>query len=199
MQREIPDSQKVNELISQLKIESPTVGLPPIENWHPDFTGDIDIQIRNTGEWFFQGDLMSRESLVKLFAGILRREDDGNYYLVTPVEKVRISVDDAPLQIVDYHWRTLSDGLKVLELLSNLGDVVVLAADNTFRFSGGDGITPYVHVRRGLLARVSRGVFYRLVEGAIADAEAENRVVDGEMDLYIESMGVRHALAREPS
>jgi len=136
---------------------------------------------------------MTRDALVKLFAGILRREEDGNYYLVTPVEKMRIQVDDVPFVLIDYCWNHSAEN-KVVTFKTNLGDEVRLEKNNSFCFPHDHADIPYVHVRRGLLARLSRGVYYQLVN-EILDADSMASHTD-EFDIVLISDGVSHRLAR---
>ena len=88
-------------------------GAPPIDKWHPELSGDIDIVIKSDGRWIHEGGEIKRHKLVKLFASILRREDDDEYYLVTPVEKWRVTVEDLPLQIIDFEVNDLADGRRI--------------------------------------------------------------------------------------
>lgn len=140
-------------------------GPPPVHLWNPDFCGDIDMRIARDGTWFYQGTPIGRAPMVRLFSGILKLED-GKYYLVTPVEKVGIVVEDAPLHAVDFEAE--GDGqAQVLTFFTKTEDVVVAGLDNVIRVER-DGQTgepsPYVHVRRGLWARIDRKSFYRLID-----------------------------------
>ncbi|MBI1684540.1 DUF1285 domain-containing protein [Caulobacter hibisci] len=146
-------------------------GLPPVHLWHPAHCGDIDIRIRKDGVWFHEGSPIGREALVRLFSTILRRDPDG-FHLVTPVEKMKIVVEDAPFIAV----RVDRDG-EALRFLTNVGDAVEAGPDNAIRVEI-DAETgeprPYLHVRRGLEALIARPVFYELVELA-----AERDTADG--------------------
>jgi hypothetical protein len=140
-------------------------GLPPVHQWSPDFTGDIDMHIARDGTWYYQGSRIERPGLVGLFATILRREGD-RYYLVTPAEKVGITVADAPFVAVDAEAE--GDGrAQMLIFDTNVGDRVVAGPDNPIRVER-DAATgepsPYVHVRAGLEALIDRKTFYRLVD-----------------------------------
>ncbi len=127
--------------------------------WNPPFCGDIDMRIASDGTWFYQGGPIDRRPLVKLFASVLRREGE-RHFLVTPVEKVGIVVDDAPFVAVDVR----RDG-DALVFLTNLDDEVAAGPDDPIRVAGPpDAPRPYVHVRRGLEALIDRKTFYRLVE-----------------------------------
>ena len=138
-------------------------GLPPVHLWNPAHCGEIDIRIRRDGGWWHEGTPIGRPALVRLFSTVLRKDPDG-FHLVTPVEKLKIAVDDAPFVAV----RVDRVG-EALVFLTNVGDTVEAGPENPLRVET-DPVTgepaPYVHVRRGLEARLSRPVFYELVEMA---------------------------------
>lgn len=140
--------------------QAPGRGLPPVHLWNPPNSGEIDIVIKPDGRWVHEGATISREALVRLFSTVLRKDPDG-IYLVTPVEKLKITVEDAPFVAV----RVDRDG-DSLRFLTNVGDVVEAGPDNAIRVEmGRDGQPrPYLHVRRGLEALIARPVFYELVE-----------------------------------
>ena len=140
-------------------------GPPPVHLWNPPFCGDIDMRIRRDGVWFYQGTPIGRPGLVKLFSGILKREGD-KYFLVTPVEKVGIKVDDAPLLAVDF----TADGTgerQVLTFHTLTEDVAVAGPANPIRVTR-DPVTgepgPYVLIRTNLEALIDRKSFYRLID-----------------------------------
>lgn len=145
--------------------------LPPIELWQPDLSGDIDIRIAADGSWFHEGGEIKRRKLVRLFASILRREDDGEYYLVTPVEKWRIIVDWVPLMIIEATWQPSSEDQSDLLLTTNTGRTVTLNHDTTLEmFPNGRGdMVPVVLVRHGLRAALHRNVYYQLASDAVTD------------------------------
>lgn len=136
-------------------------GLPPVERWNPPFCGDLDIRIARDGTWFYLGTPIGRPELVRLFSSILRKEDD-RYFLVTPVEKVGITVEDAPFVAVDFN--RLADGL---EFVSNVGDRVMAGSEHPIRVArapqSGEP-SPYILIRRNLEALIDRKSFYRLVD-----------------------------------
>jgi hypothetical protein len=141
-------------------------GLPPVEKWNPPFCGDIDMEIRADGTWFYMGTPIGRAPLVRLFSTVLRRDDDEKTYLVTPVEKVGIRVVDAPFVAVEMN-ASVRDGQARLTFRTNVGDVVEAGKDHPLRFvMHGDNneLKPYLHVRGRLEALVSRAVMYELVE-----------------------------------
>ncbi|MBB3994270.1 hypothetical protein GGR95_001915 [Sulfitobacter undariae] len=140
-------------------------GLPPVEQWNPPFCGDIDMEIRRDGTWFYEGTPIGRQGLVKLFASILIREDE-NYFLVTPVEKVGIRVNDAPFVAVDFEV-TGEGEAQMLTFTTNLEDVSVAGPEAPMRFVRDEKTgepSPYVRVRRNLEALIDRKSFYRLVD-----------------------------------
>jgi len=140
-------------------------GPAPVHLWDPPFCGDIDIRIARDGTWFYLGTPIGRIELVKLFGSILKREGD-EIFLVTPVEKVRIKVDDAPFVAVDVEAAGAGEA-QGLTFTTNLGETVVAGPDHPIRVVR-DGETgepsPYVLVRDGLEALIDRKSFFRLVE-----------------------------------
>jgi hypothetical protein len=149
--------------------QAPGRGLPPVHLWNPAHVGDIDIVIRTDGSWTHEGARISRESLVRLFSTVLRKDPDG-YCLVTPVEKMRITVEDAPFVAV-----RVDREAGALRFLTNVGDEVAAGPENAIRVeTDPDGEPrPYLHVRRGLEALIARPVFYELVEMAQERATSE--------------------------
>jgi uncharacterized protein len=154
-------------------------GLPPVHLWNPPHTGEIDIVIRKDGSWVHEGGVIGREALVRLFSTILRKDPDG-VYLVTPAEKLRIAVEDAPFLAV----RVDRDG-GALTFVTNVGDEVEAGPDHPIRVDvdpAGEP-RPYVHVRGGLEALIARPVFYELVE------LAEERATPNGRELGVSSNG----------
>jgi hypothetical protein len=138
-------------------------GLPPVHLWNPPHCGEIDIVIKRDGLWFHEGTPIGREALVRLFSTVLRLDPDG-YHLVTPAEKMKIRVEDAPFIAVRVDQ--VGDALR---FLTNVGDEVEAGPDNAIRVQSDPETgepRPYLHVRRGLEARIARPVFYELVEMA---------------------------------
>jgi len=136
-------------------------GLPPVHLWNPPFCGDLDIRIARDGTWFYLGTPIGRPALVKLFSSILKKEA-GKYYLVTPVEKVGIQVDDAPFVAVDVDHR---DG--DLHFTTQVGDTMIAGPDHPIRVERNPKTgepSPYVLVRSNLEALIDRKSFYRLVD-----------------------------------
>jgi hypothetical protein len=140
-------------------------GPPPVHLWNPPYCGEIDMRITADGTWFYQKTPIGRLPLVKLFASVLKREDD-RYFLVTPVEKCGITVDDAPFTAVEMQVEGAGGG-RTLHFRTNVEDWVACGPDHALRFepeAETGGLKPYLHVRRDLWAKVSRTLFYDLVE-----------------------------------
>jgi hypothetical protein len=140
-------------------------GLPPVHLWNPPFCGDIDMKIAADGTWFYQKTPIGRPALVKLFASVLKREGD-SYFLVTPVEKVGIVVEDAPFLAVELTV-TNAEGGRVLRFRTNVDDWVEAGPGHALRFdedAANGGLKPMLHVRSDLWAKVTRALFYDLVE-----------------------------------
>ncbi len=142
-------------------------GLPPVHKWNPPQTREMDLRIRRDGTWVHEGTIMSRAELVRLFSTILKREGDA-YFLVTPIEKVKITVDDVPFIAVDFE--SSGDGTdQTLTFLTNVGDRVTADADHPIRVETDPETgepAPYVEVRAGLEALIDRKSFYRMVDMA---------------------------------
>ena len=159
--------------------------LPPVEQWHPSDTGDSKMHIDGKGRWFHDGGEIKRPAMVRAFSGLLRRDDDDAFYLVTPYEKQRIEVEDAPFQAVEVQQSLGEDG-PVLTFRLNTDDLVIAGPDHGLSFIALDGNPrAYLHVRGGLMARLNRPVFYTLVEMALAS---------GQEPPEVKSNGVRFAL-----
>jgi len=140
----------------------------------PTLCGDIDMRIGRDGTWFYHGSPIGRKPLVKLFASVLRRDESGDFWLITPVEKARIQVDDAPFVAVEMNARG-SGRDQVLTFRTNIDEHVTAGRDHPLRVAL-DPVTaepaPYIHVRDGLEALIARAVFYDLVELGVEDADS---------------------------
>lgn len=166
--------------------QAPGRGLPPVHLWHPAHCGDIDIVIKRDGLWLHEGSPIGREALVRLFSTVLRKDPDG-FHLVTPVEKLRITVEDAPFIATRVDREFDAHDRPILRFLTNVGDSVVADAEHPIRvISQGpeQAPRPYVMVRHGLEALVSRPVFYEL-----ADLAERREAPDGPF-MAVESAGV---------
>ncbi|MCB1312406.1 MAG: DUF1285 domain-containing protein [Sedimentitalea sp.] len=140
-------------------------GLPPVHLWDPPFCGDLDMRIARDGTWFYLGTPIGRKELVRLFSSILKKEGD-RYFLVTPVEKVGITVEDAPFVAVDFE--AVGTGRdQVLTFTTHVGDSAVAGPDHPIRVTRDPATgepAPYVMIRAGLEALIDRKSFYRLVD-----------------------------------
>lgn len=137
---------------------------PPVEKWNPPFCGDLDMRIASDGTWFYLGTPIGRPALVKLFASVLKREG-GKHFLVTPVEKAGIRVDDAPFLAVELEIENRGPEQNLI-FRTNVDDIVRCDSEHRLRFEpeeGTGGIKPYLHVRRDLWAKVTRALFFDLV------------------------------------
>ncbi len=164
--------------------------LPPVERWNPPFCGDLDMRIAADGTWFYMKTPIGRPALVKLFASVLKREGD-KYFLVTPVEKCGIAVDDAPFVAVELVVEDSAAG-PVLVFRTNVDDWVACGPDHALRFeseAGTGGLKPYLHVRRDLWAKVKRSLFFDLVE------RGEERIIDGRAMFGVASAGTFFPMA----
>lgn len=161
-------------------------GPPPVDQWNPPFCGDLDMEIAADGTWFYLGTPIGRPALVKLFASVLRKDEDGRTYLVTPVEKIGIRVADAHFLAVEMHVGE-REGMQVLTFRTHVGDVVEAGPDHPLRFElerETMGVKPYLHVRGRLEALVSRAVMYDLIE------LGEHEDIDGVSMFVVRSNGV---------
>jgi hypothetical protein len=149
-------------LISELEKAGVTDGsLPPIHLWHPDHEKDIDMEIQADGSWFYMGSAIKRPRLTKLFSSVMRREGN-DYFLVTPVEKCRIQVQDVPFVAI-----LLETGNNALKLTTNMGDHVTLSKDCPLRVTIDPATQEpglYVTIRAELEAKLNRNVYYQLME-----------------------------------
>jgi len=159
--------------------------LPPVHLWNPEYCGEMDMRLARDGTWYYMGSPIGRKRLVKLFASVLRLDDDGKFYLVTPVEKIGITVDDAPFVAVEADIHGEGDD-QVVVFRTNVDDEVIADKDHPIRVDidaeTGEP-SPYVMVRDGLEALIARSVFYQLVDAG------EEREIDGRSCLGLQSRG----------
>jgi len=140
--------------------------LPPVESWDPPYCGDIGMRIRADGTWLYQNSPIGRKALVKLFSRILRKDANGRTYLVTPVERVDVAVEDAPFLAVEMQVENRGP-CQQLVFRTNVDDIVRCGPENPLRFErepGSDGLKPYILVRGRLEALLTRALYYDLVE-----------------------------------
>lgn len=182
---------KANDLLAQLPKTGK--GLPPVHLWNPDFCGDIDMRIARDGTWFYLGTPIGRKPMVRLFSTIIRRDGD-DYFLITPVEKVGITVDDAPFVAVLLEVEGEGES-QVLRFTTNVEDTVEASAEHPLRVSIDPATqepAPYVHVRSNLEALIHRNVFYQLVDLAVS------REINGQRWLGVWSHGEFFPVGLEP-
>ncbi len=168
------DPASADSIATTVMAATNTRGLPPVEKWNPPFCGDLDMRIARDGTWFYLGTPIGRFELVRLFSSVLRKDGD-KYFLVTPVEKVGIKVDDAPFVAVDF--TVVGEGKEqTLKFETQVGDFSTASGANPIRIvrdpKTGEP-SPYVHIRAGLEALIDRKSFYRLIDLGIH--EAHNR------------------------
>ena len=157
-------------------------GLPPVDKWNPPFCGDIDLKILRDGRWMYMGTEIKRPAMVRLFSTILRLDPDGEYYLVTPVEKVRIQVEDTPFLIVSMD-KLRKENKTSLIFYTSLKDEIILTKKNPISIEVNDKNepSPYILVRNNLRGLISRSVYYELIE------YAQERTIEDKNFLTIES------------
>ena len=154
--------------------------LPPVEKWNPPLCKNVDMKIARDGKWFFKNSPIGREKMVKLFSTVIRFDDDGFYYLVTPVEKIQLKVEDKPFVIKTFN-KEIIDGKEFFLFQTNVDDIVTLSSRNPLRVEINKGTqepSPYILVRKNLEALISRNVFYKLVEEAKLNSKTQ------ELEIY---------------
>jgi len=185
------EGQSSLEAITGALAQAGTVkGPPPVERWNPPFCGDLEMRIAGDGTWFYLKTPIGRPALVKLFASVLKREGD-SYFLVTPVEKCGITVDDAPFLAIELKIEDGAAG-RVLHFRTNVDDWVACGPQHALRFepeTATGGLKPYLHVRRDLWAKVTRTLFFDLVD------IGEERDVEGRAMFGVASMGTFFPMA----
>jgi uncharacterized protein len=178
-----PNSASLADLISRASRAGK--GLPPVDQWEPAFCGDIDMEIKRDGAWCYLGTPISRPAMVELFSSVLRKDADGKTYLVTPVEKLGILVEDAHFTGVELDVSGVGDN-QSLTLRTQVGDVVEIGPEHRIRFEIEpiyQGVKPYIHVRGRLEALASRAVMHQLM------ALGEDIEIDGRAMFALRSRG----------
>ena len=177
-------------LLDDIKNDDLLKDLPPVDEWHPEHCGDSEICIRRDGTWTHQGDPFKREKLVKMFSRIIRLDSDGKYYLVTPVEKMLLTVEDVPFLVVGFDI-VVNEGVQKVIFETSLGDQVVVDGEHPITVKMlNDEPAPYVVIRRNLKARIARSVFYQLIDEAVSEKQGVENI------LFLESGGERFELGR---
>lgn len=182
-------NKDLGQILTELEKNSDGQSLPPVEKWNPDFCGDMELVIKRDGSWHYQGSPIGRQRLVKLFSTVLKKEDD-KYFLVTPVEKLGIRVEDAPFLVIRMQVKDTADG-PLITFEDNCDNQIILTKDNPIwveHDSKTGEPSPYIMVRRNLHALIHRNVFYELVE------RAEERVIDEQKHLGVISAGAFFSL-----
>ena len=161
--------------------------IPPVEKWNPAFCGDIDLVIKHDGSWHYMGTPIGRQALVRLFASVLKKEQE-DYFLVTPVEKVGICVEDVPF--VATQW--CKEG-EFIVMATSLGDEVIVSQQNPIKLQfcqHQQDQLPYVHIRRGLWARLHQNIFYQMVElGEETSIDGEHTILQLKSGDYCFTLG----------
>ncbi|TRX54914.1 DUF1285 domain-containing protein [Thalassomonas sp. M1454] len=168
------------------QLKSLNQSIPPVELWDPPYCGEMDIVIKANGDWFYNGSIISRLRLVKLFASVIKKEEE-DYFLVTPVEKIKIKVEDKPFVITNWQWlEDLSPA--TIKLTTNLGDSILLCDEHPLECDSEGNLS--VKIRRNLFASVHRNVFYQWVD----IAKEESR--DQQKQLILTSAGQDFIIGR---
>lgn len=161
--------------------------IPPVEKWDPAFCGDINMQIKRDGSWWYMGTPIGRQALVKLFSSVVKREGD-SYFLVTPVEKVGIQVEDAPFIITEWRYEG-----EYLLFCTKQGDTFIVGEEHPVELrasSFSEEALPYANVRRNLWARLHQNVFYQLAEAG------QQGDIDGQTHLLLKSGEYQFSLGK---
>ena len=185
-------SMKPENLAQQVDETVKNSGNPPLDQWNPALSGDMDLRISRDGQWIFKGEPLAREAIVRLFSTILRREQDGEYYLVTPAEKWRIKVEDAPL--LAHSLQVVGEGdRQVISLTTNMGETLEIGQHHSLEvgvYPDSDEPRPIVTVRHGVEARVVTAAYYELAEHVVERNE------DGQPVLGVFSHGIFYKIGQ---
>ena len=161
----VPDDKNLSNISQYLKNaqSSHKRSIPPLDQWHPKHCGAMDLKVKANGEWWHEGQLIKRQSMIDLFSTVLWKED-GKFYLKTPVEQIEIEVEDEPLFVNSVEQIQL-EGLHYIQLSTTTQDVVIVDQEHPIFMREFDGeLRPYVHVRFGINALIQRASFFHLVE-----------------------------------
>ena len=161
----VPDDKNLSNISQYLKNaqSSHKRSIPPLDQWHPKHCGAMDLKVKANGEWWHEGQLIKRQSLIDLFSTVLWKDDE-KFYLKTPVEQIEIEVEDEPLFVNSVEQIQL-EGLHYIQLSTTTQDVVIVDQEHPIFMREFDGeLRPYVHVRFGINALIQRASFFHLVE-----------------------------------
>ena len=165
----------MTKAIDQIEAQLKNLGAQKkLEQWNPEISGDIDITIKANGDWLHEGSKIERQGLISLFSSILRREADGYFYLVTPVEKWRIDVEDAPLMVTKLDALHPGTDQQSIQFTLNNGDNGTINAQQALWVEtepGTNGPSPYINLPHGLYAKLNRSSFYHLIEYAVEEGQ----------------------------
>lgn len=189
MSNDTTQNSDFSNILSEIGKSQGANKLPPVEQWNPDFCGDMDMVIKRDGSWHYQNSPIGRQRLVKMFSTVLKKEG-GDYFLVTPVEKLGITVEDAPFLVTQMTLKQNDEG-QVIIFTDNCDNTIFLTQDNPLWVEQDEKTgepSPYVMVRKNLHALIHRNVFYELVE------LAEERVIDDQKHLGVVSAGEFYSL-----
>lgn len=172
-------SQTPESLVEQVKNTTNNLSQPPLEQWHPKLSGEMDLRISRDGQWIHKGEPLGREAIVKLFSSILRREEDGQYYLLTPVEKWQIQVEDTPL--LAHSLEVTGTGeQQIIKLTTSVGETLEVGADHPLEvgnYEDSGQPRPLVRVRHGVDARLVTAAYYDLAEHVVEQTIDEKPVL----------------------
>lgn len=178
------DFAAIQQQISQAGSQSEQASLPPVDKWDPEFSGNMDLTIKRNGQWWHEGAPFTRAKLIKLFSSVLKKEGD-DYFLVTPVEKIGIQVEDVPFVII-------SDEItqQGIQVSTQTGDTVLLSPKNKVELREFEGnLVPYCLIRRNLWARLHQNVLYRWVEQAHAQSNGNTTRLSMQSGDYVFCIG----------
>jgi hypothetical protein len=160
--------------------------LPPVEKWDPPLCENVDMKIARDGKWFFKNSPIGREKMVKLFSTVIRFDGDGFYYLVTPVEKIKLQVEDKPFVVTTFNKEVI-DGKEVYLFQTNVDDIITLTNENPLRVEIDKKTqepSPYILVRKNLEALISRNVFYQLIEESKLNSKTQELEINSGGDIF---------------
>lgn len=189
MSNDTTQNSDFSNILSEINKSQGANKLPPVDQWNPDFCGDMDMVIKRDGSWHYQNSPIGRQRLVKMFSTVLKKEGD-DYFLVTPVEKLGITVEDAPFLVTQMRIKQTNEG-QVIIFTDNCDNSIILTQDNPLWVEQDEKTgepSPYVRVRKNLHALIHRNVFYELVE------LAEERIIDEQKHLGVVSAGEFYSL-----
>lgn len=172
-------SQSPESLADQVQKAVKNLSQPPLDAWHPELSGEMDLLITRDGAWVYKGEPIGREAIARLFSTILRREEDGHYYLVTPVEKWRIQVEDTPLLAHSLEIEGAGDQ-QIIKLTTNMGEVLEVGEEHPLEmdhYEESRQPRPLVRVRHGLDARLVTAAYYELADQVVEQTEKGNPVL----------------------